>query len=72
MASNQDGMHFAWFTMGGGGGVYYSRKPEGGGLEQEAGKQRTLCQAPAELLVAYTSREGKKGEVWYQLVRVKE
>jgi hypothetical protein len=29
MTSNQTGMHYAWFTMGGGSGVYYSHKPTG-------------------------------------------
>lgn len=29
MTSNQNGMHFAWYTMGGGSGVYYNHKPEG-------------------------------------------
>lgn len=26
MAMNKDGIHFTWFTMGGGGGVYYNHK----------------------------------------------
>lgn len=30
MASNSQGMHYAWFTMGGGSGVFYSRQPSGG------------------------------------------
>ncbi|WP_347158276.1 sialidase family protein [Pontibacter chitinilyticus] len=29
MAANQNGMHYAWFTMGGGSGVYYCTQPEG-------------------------------------------
>jgi hypothetical protein len=26
MAANKDGIHFSWFTMGGGGGIYYCRQ----------------------------------------------
>ncbi|WP_439880121.1 sialidase family protein [Pontibacter sp. MBLB2868] len=29
MTSNQNGLHYAWFTMGGGSGVYYSLKQPG-------------------------------------------
>lgn len=30
MAMNTDALHFAWFTMGGGGGVYYAHKDQDG------------------------------------------
>jgi len=29
MTSNKQGMHYAWFTMGGGSGIYYSQKQPG-------------------------------------------
>ena len=29
MTSNQNGLHYAWFTMGGGSGVFYSQQPAG-------------------------------------------
>jgi hypothetical protein len=29
MTSNQNGLHYAWYTMGGGSGVFYSQQPTG-------------------------------------------
>ncbi|MGV3504500.1 MAG: exo-alpha-sialidase [Adhaeribacter sp.] len=43
MTSNQQGMHFAWFTMGGGSGVYYNQKPAGKAFSA----RQTVSQAKA-------------------------
>lgn len=43
MTSNQSGMHFAWFTMGGGSGVYYNSKQEG----KAFAARQTVSQAKA-------------------------
>lgn len=31
MTQNKEGLHFAWFTMGGGAGVFYANSPDNGG-----------------------------------------
>jgi hypothetical protein len=135
MASNRQGMHYAWFTMGGGSGVFYNRKPDGetfttrvpvstapsakhpqmaafgGGrlaivwdervqlqeqinngislqLRSETGEPISTSRltpdsltavfpvitpvSESRLLVAYTVKDREAGEVWYQLVPVKE
>ena len=135
MASNSSGMHYAWYTMGGGSGVFYSRQPYSetftpretvsnvssakhpqmtafgmGGLavvwdervqqreqihngvslqlRSETGEHLSTSRltpdsvaaafpviAPvsdSRLLVAYTVKNGEAGEVWYQVVPLKE
>jgi hypothetical protein len=61
MVSNKFGMHYAWFTMGGGSGVYYSQK--------EAGKtftpRETISNAPAARHPQLsTFNNGKLAVVW--------
>lgn len=48
MAENAEGVHFAWFTMGGGGGVYYTRTPDKGGhfLPRDPVSQVTSARHP--------------------------
>ncbi|TXK48748.1 exo-alpha-sialidase [Pontibacter qinzhouensis] len=43
MAATAGGMHFAWFTMGGGHGVYYARKAN----DKPFTKREVVSQAPA-------------------------
>ncbi|MBC3542229.1 sialidase family protein [Rufibacter sediminis] len=61
MASGQGSVHFAWFTMGGGSGVYYTQKLEG----KPFGLRQTVSQQPMAKHPQMTSlSNGKIAIVW--------
>ncbi|NEM97670.1 sialidase family protein [Pontibacter burrus] len=61
MTSNKFGMHYAWFTMGGGSGVYYSQKEPG----KTFTPRETISNAPAARHPQLsTFNNGKLAIVW--------
>ncbi len=61
MTSNQNGMHYAWFTMGGGHGVYYAQKSHGKAFSP----REAVSQAPAAKHPQMASfGSGKLAIVW--------
>ncbi|MER2996726.1 hypothetical protein [Pontibacter populi] len=61
MISNKFGMHYAWFTMGGGSGVYYSQKESGKAFTP----RETISNAPAARHPQLaTFGNGKLAVVW--------
>ena len=61
ITSNQNGTHYAWFTMGGGSGVYYSQKQG----DKPFAPRQAISQAPGAKHPQMVSfGEGKLAVVW--------
>lgn len=69
LASNQQGMHFAWYTMGGGSGVFYSHKREGAAFTPREAVSN-LPSAKHPQMVSYGG--GKLAIVWDERVQQAE
>lgn len=62
MAANQDGIHFSWFTMGGGGGIYYCHQQ--GAAQGFSARQTVSDRASARHPQIITLPAGDLAEVW--------
>jgi hypothetical protein len=66
MASNKNGTHFAWYTMGGGSGIYYNHKPAG---QPFSARQTVSNKASAKHPQMVTLSNGKVIIVWDEQVQ---
>lgn len=76
MAANQKGLHFAWFTMGGGGGVYYCHSSDNGKTfspretvsENPSAKHPQIISLPDGGLVIVWDENLKQGDHYYRRI----
>lgn len=76
MTANQNGLHFVWYTMGGGGGVYYCHSSDNGKTfspretvsDNPSAKHPQIIALPRGNLVIVWDENMKKGKHYYRRI----